>query len=183
MHAPNSCNLISSRVWPDDGRQYAITKCYKNKDKYAFLPYTVSNLVRRELAGDFADDSSYVVGISNFDEGSPGSGMYFVEARGGWVFGSLAGGRERSALLLPLAEEGGATAPAQAQSDTLSWQAAEGVHKMVGKRGTFTHRCAQHLRSFVQTKTLPKEYIHSVKKYSHQMQFFLVFPKKTPSIE
>lgn len=51
------------------------------------------------------------------------------------------------------------------------------------KRGTFTHRGAQHLRSFVQMKTIPKECIHSGTKYSHPMQFFLVFPKKTPSIE
>lgn len=55
------------------------------------MPYTISNLVRRELAGDFADDSSYVVNISNFNEGFPGLGMDFLEAQGAGCLGAWLG--------------------------------------------------------------------------------------------
>lgn len=106
-------------------------------------------------------------------------GWIFWKHNGVWVFGSLAGEGERSALLLPQAEEGGATVPAQAQSDTLGCWGAESVHKVMGKGAPSL--IDVHNTEIVCPNENFTQGVHSlVKKYSHQMQFFLVSPKKRP---
>lgn len=96
------------------------TKCYKNKDKYAFCitPYQTlsgwSCLGNLQMIAVMWRVSEMLMRLSQVE------GCTSWKHRGVGVCQPLWGVWEGSALLLPQAEEGGATVPAPAQSDALA---------------------------------------------------------------
>lgn len=117
--ATNSCNLISSRVWPDDGSQYAIITFFKNTCKYAFCItwYQISSewswLGNLQIITVMWWIPEILMRVS-------GAWRHIAwRHRGCWFTEPWWWVHEWFAPMPPLSKEGCATAPGEAQSDTL----------------------------------------------------------------